>query len=110
MTNSSRLERNREFGRKFVGYIQMRFARVLFSLGFLVLLVELAGIWKEVHQIRVEQVKSRWYALPEQTRAQISKGLPKTEQRKREFESTANANVEGSVEIENQPIEVETDQ
>jgi hypothetical protein len=68
--------------------------------------IELGGIWNEVHHIRNEQVKSEWYALPpEAQRTLAQRGV----RAKKLYESSSRADVEGSVSIENEPVEVEID-
>ena len=88
--------------------MRARAVSMLLCTGFIPLLVELGGIWKEVHQIRVEQVKNQCTPTKE-VRERVRK-LPKADQVKRNYESTSNVEVDGSVEIANQPIEVEINQ
>jgi hypothetical protein len=80
---------------------------VLFVAALVVIISELGGIWREIHQMRSEQVKNATYALPQNRRDAIRKtALGK------KLESTAlvdgHVTVEGKVEIE-QPIEVNID-
>lgn len=72
-----------------------------------VIAAELGGIWNEVHHIRNEQVKSEWYALTPDAQRIVARRGPKA---KKLYESSSNANVEGSVSIDNEPLEVEIDQ
>ena len=37
-----------------------------------VVLIELGGIWNELHHIREEQVRNQYYAIPKESRAKIS--------------------------------------
>ena len=97
-----------------LAYLQSHLAKVLLSVGFILLLVELGGIWREVHQSRLEQVKSQWYADTRGIRERVKK-LPndKAEQVKRIYESTSDVEVDGgsvSVDIDDQPIQVEVNQ
>ena len=89
-----------------------RIIGVALCAGFLLLLIELGGIWKEVHQIRVEQVKSQWYAEPQEVRERVRR-LPKGEQVRKNYESTSNVVVDGGsvdVNVQDQPVEVQIDQ
>jgi hypothetical protein len=95
-------------------HLRTHLAQMLFGAGFIVLLIELGGIWKEVHQVRLEQVKNQWYADTRGVRERVKK-LPKdkAEQVKRTYESTSDVEVDGgtvSVDIDDQPIQVEMNQ
>lgn len=91
----------------------------LLQIGLLLLLivltVQLGGIWIELRHIRSEQVKNKYYGVPEPMIARIPndrKALVR-----RQWESTARVEVEGTVDVDvqnpvdvdvqNQPIEIE---
>jgi len=82
------------------------------SAAFVILVVELGGIWNELHHVRTEQVKNAWYALPFEVQQRIPAKFIK------KWESTSDVEgsvtVEGSVSIDgdvdlNEPVEVEID-
>ncbi|HKZ51798.1 MAG TPA: hypothetical protein VJ085_00810 [Candidatus Acidoferrales bacterium] len=73
----------------------------------LVLAFELGGIWFELRRARQEQVKNKYYSLPEEVRSRIP--IERRELLRKKLEGTAYVEIENqplSVEIENQPIEV----
>ena len=89
-------------------YARVNF-RATFNLAVMALIaIELGGIWHDLHEMRNEQVKSAYYALPEARR----KALRGTAAQ-RNLESTTNVSgtvgINGSVEVE-QPVEVDIDQ
>jgi hypothetical protein len=71
----------------------------------LAVIIELAAIWNEIHQVRNEQVKNITYALPKERRD----ALRRSHASKR-MESTAfvdgQVTIDGAVELD-QPVEVE---
>lgn len=86
----------------------MRIFQTLLASVLLGIVVELGGIWHELHHIRLEQVKNALYALPQQRQD----ALRRTMAGKR-LESTAH--IDGDVAIDGdvnltQPVEVEIDQ
>jgi hypothetical protein len=92
-------------------HIRTHFGQVILGAGFIVLLIELGGIWREVHQVRLEQVKNQWYANTRGVRERV-RNLPKekAEQVRRMYESTSDVEVDGgsvNVDINDQPIQVE---
>ena len=74
-----------------------------------IVIVELGAIWTEVHKMRNEQVKNAMYALPEDRRREL-----KGSKAGKRMESTSyvdgSVTVDGTVSLEDQPIEVEIDQ
>ncbi len=83
-------------------------ALVLFLL--IVLAVQLGGIWAELRHIRSEQVKNKFYSLPEEYISKISKITDKRKDLiKKQYECTTFVEVNGTVDVEvqNQPVEVE---
>lgn len=89
------------------------FRTIIVSAALLIVIMELGGIWKEIHQLRNEQVKNAWYALPEEGRKRLKGTLA---QKRRESTSFVNGDVsiDGTVDVEgtvdvDQPVEVEID-
>jgi hypothetical protein len=72
-----------------------------------VVILELGGIWSEIHQMRKEQVTNALYALPKERREALGKTVVG-----RRLKSTAYVDgvvsVNGTVELD-QPVEVEID-
>jgi hypothetical protein len=105
MSDSLEFQLSRAFMvRKGPRYSRAHLAGALFGAGFIVLLVELGGIWNEVHEIRLVQaneVRERTHVRPR----------PDVKQVRRTYESTSNVEVDRSVDstIGDQPIEVEVD-
>lgn len=109
MTNSNakaRAPRLRDALRRFLMHCRLHWRSMLKWAVVVVIAVELGGIWNEVHHIRNEQVKSEWYALTPDAQRIVARKGPKA---KKLFESSSNADVEGSVSIDNEPVEVEID-
>lgn len=87
-----------------IGRLHIR--SIVATIAFAIVIIELGGIWNEVHHMRGEQVKNALYSFPAGRRA----ALPATTQR--HLENTVNVN--GSVEIDGEvkleePVEVEID-
>lgn len=71
------------------------------------LLIELGGIWNELHHIRTEQVKNALYALPPSTqRAARRHGTAKSLEATSKIEGSVS--IDGAVQLE-QPVDVEID-
>ncbi len=80
---------------------------ILATVGMFVMIFELGGIWNEVHQMRSEQIKNAFYALPDSTQKAL-----KANHREKKFENSVTVN--GSVEVEGdvhvqEPVEVDID-
>lgn len=80
--------------------------RVAKTAALLAVIVELGGIWHDLHHIRDEQVKNAFYGLPDSRQATVRQNAFA----KRRLQSTTN--VSGDVEIDGevdvaQPIDVE---
>jgi hypothetical protein len=77
--------------------------QVAFIVAVVTALIELGGIWHELHHLRQEQVKNQYYAIPKEARAKIS------EKGKASLQSSSTVLIDGPVDVEvrNSSIDVE---
>ena len=92
--------------RQFVGYCRMNIRTIAKAAALIVVILELGGIWHEIHQMRSEQVKNALYALPTERRNVIRGAAAK----RLESSSFVNGEVaiDGPVELD-EPVTVEID-
>jgi hypothetical protein len=92
--------------RQFVGYCRINIRTIAKAAALVVVILELGGIWHEIHQMRSEQVKNALYALPTERRNVIRGAAAK----RLESSSFVNGEVaiDGPVEL-NEPVTVEID-
>lgn len=73
------------------------------QLGMLLLLIvvaiQLGGIWNELRHIRHEQLKNMYYRFPEATAAQIVEHGETGDFIKRQYESTCEVHIDGTVDV-----------
>lgn len=98
---------------QFVGYCRMNIRAIAVAAALVVVISELGGIWHEIHQMRIEQVKNATYALPKERR----NALPGAAARRLESSSFVDGTVaiDGSVTVDgpvelDEPVTVEIDQ
>jgi len=96
--------------RQVLAFCRTHIRSMIKSAAFVILVVELGGIWNELHHVRTEQVKNAWYALSPEVKQRIPARYI------RKWESTSdvegNVTVDGSVSIDgdvnlDEPVEVE---
>ncbi len=92
--------------RQFVVYCRMNIRAIAKAAALGVVILELGGIWHEIHQMRSEQVKNAMYALPEEHRNVLRGAAAK----RLESSSFVNGEVaiDGPVELD-EPVTVEID-
>lgn len=103
--NEPRISRVLQSSPTVFSYLRLRIRHIAKAAVALAVIIELGGIWNEVHHMRNEQVKNALYALPQARRSAL-KGTPAS----RHMESTTfidgSVSVDGPVEL-NEPVEVE---
>jgi hypothetical protein len=87
--------------RQFVGYCRINILGIAKAAALVVVILELGGIWHEIHQMRSEQVKNALYAFPMERRNVLREAAAKR------LESSSF--VDGTVKLD-EPVTVEIDQ
>lgn len=92
--------------RQFVVYCRINIRAIAKAAALVVVILELGGIWHEIHQVQSEQVKNALYALPKERR----NALRGTSAKRLESSSFVNGEVsiDGPVELD-EPVTVEID-
>ena len=90
--------------RQFVVYCRTNIRAITKAAAIVVVILELGGIWHEIHQMQSEQVKNALYALPKEQRNTLAA-------KRLESSSFVNGEVaiDGSVKLD-EPVTVEIDQ
>lgn len=65
----------------------------------IVVAIQLGGIWNELRHIRHEQVKNMYYRFPEAMTAQIAERGESGDLMKRQYESTCEVHIDGTVDV-----------
>lgn len=98
--------------RQFVGYCRINIRAIAKAAALVVVILELGGIWYEIHQMRSEQVKNALYALPTERRNALRGAAANRLESSSFVDGTVT--VDGSVTIDgpvklDEPVEVEID-
>jgi hypothetical protein len=93
--------------RQFIVYCRMNIRAIIKAAALVVVVLELGGIWHEIHQMRSEQVKNALYALPKERRNALRGAAAE----RLESSSFVNGEVaiDGPVTLD-EPVTVEIDQ
>ena len=93
--------------RQFVGFCRINIRAIAKATALAAVILELGGIWHEIHQMRSEQVKNALYALPKERR----NALRGVAAKRLESSSFVNGEVaiDGPVKLD-EPVTVEIDQ
>ena len=99
--------------RQFVGYCRINIRTIAKAAALVVVILELGGIWHEIHQMRSEQVKNALYALPTERRNALRGAAANRLESSSFVDGTVT--VDGSVTIDgpvklDEPVTVEIDQ
>lgn len=93
--------------RQFVGYCRINIRTIAKAAALVVVILELGGIWHEIHQMRSEQVKNALYALPKERRNALRGAAAKRLESSSFVDGTVA--IDGPVKLD-EPVTVEIDQ
>lgn len=93
--------------RQFVGYCRINIRAIAKAAALVVVILELGGIWHEIHQMRSEQVKNALYAFPKDRRNALRGAAAKRLESSSFVDGTVS--IDGPVKLD-EPVTVEIDQ